>query len=117
MIQVVGLQLVEGNYIQQKVVVQLGFASEARSCICWFVGAPCGHNVTCGGIGTWLSGHVACIVGNDYVYTLTIVATFVGQGTCGYLGGLCGNAPNATLGSQPWFISQLGYGGQLLGIG
>ncbi len=52
MIQVVGLQLVEGNYIQQKVVVQLGFASEARSCICWFVGAPCGHNVTCGGIST-----------------------------------------------------------------
>ncbi len=54
------------------------------------------------------------------MYTLTTIETFVGQGACRYPGGIYGNAHDVaaiTLGSQLGFISQLGYGGQLMGIG
>jgi hypothetical protein len=60
-----------------KFVVEFGFASKVISCICWVINAPYRHYVTCGGIGTWLGGRVACMVGNDYVCTLSIVVTFV----------------------------------------
>ncbi len=97
-----------GELHTTKVIVELGFASEAGSCICWVTIVPCGHNVTYGGTCTWLGGHVVYIAGNDYVYTLAVIATFVGQNTYGYPSGIYGNAPDATiatLGGQPRFIS------------